>query len=235
VDFAGVAAGCRTGPVLDDAMAAVPGPVGTAIDAELEAEDRGLREALAEYSQGTPPPKAANRRYWDFGAPFVAFDGGIDALSGDTRDRLNDIEKGISAKQRQKGVADLRVLVESHERCVSDDAMLEVAEFTIFDDPDGEDRCYLSVDAPHPGGDGPDSWRVHIGRWEPDDPADEFSSATGNHVLYCDRSAPPTSAEIAELLNRGAGRPKQLSAWAQTAVGDALAGTIFVATERDED
>jgi hypothetical protein len=138
-------------------------------------------------------------------------------------------------QHRQKGVADLRVLVEAYERCVSDDAMLAVAEFTIFDDPAGEDRCYLSVDAPRPGGDGPDIWRVHVGRWEPDDPADELSSATGNPVLYCDRSAPHTSAEIAELLNRSAGQPEQLSAWAQTAVGDALAGTTFVVTERDDD
>lgn len=42
---------------LDDAMATVPGPVGTAIDAEFEAEARGLRDALAECSQGTPRPR----------------------------------------------------------------------------------------------------------------------------------------------------------------------------------
>lgn len=80
----------------------------------------------------------------------MAFDGGIDALSDSTRERLNDLEIGISAKQRQKGVADLRVLIEAYERSESDDAMLEVADFTILADPDGEDRCYLSVDAPHP-------------------------------------------------------------------------------------
>jgi hypothetical protein len=219
---------------LDDAMAAVPGPVGIAIDAELEAEARGLREALAEYSEGTPPPEADNQRCWDFESPFVAFDGGIDALSGDTRKRLNDLEEGISAEQRQKGVVDLRLLVDAYERCVSDDAMLEITEFTIFDEPDEEDRYYLSVDAPHPDGDGPDSWRIQIGRWVPDDPADAFSSATGDTLLYCARSVPPASAEIVELLNRSAGQPGQVSAWAQTPVGDALAGTTFVVTEHVE-
>lgn len=95
--------------------------MGTAIGAELKAESRGLREALAEFSEGIPLPEADNQRYWDFGSPFVAFDGGIDALSSATRERLNDHEAEISDGQRQKGIADLR-----GRRIVADQAAKQV-------------------------------------------------------------------------------------------------------------
>jgi hypothetical protein len=218
---------------LDDAMTAVPEPVRTAIDAELEAEARGLRDALAEFSEGISPPATENRRHWDFGSPSVAFDGGMDALSREIRERLDRHEEGITIEDRQKGVADLRLLVDAYTRYRGDQATLEAAEFTIFDDPFGPDRYFLTVDAPRPGDDDVGGWRVEIDRWEPDDPEDEeCNSASGSSVLSCTCSAPPTAAEVADLLNRSAERPEQLTAWAETPVGEALAGTTFVVTER---
>jgi hypothetical protein len=44
----------------------------------------------------------------------VAFDGGMEVLSGDTRDRLNCHEEGITTEQRRQGAADLRLLVDAH-------------------------------------------------------------------------------------------------------------------------
>ena len=54
------------------------------------------------------------------------------------------------------------------------------------------------------------------------------------HGLSCVCSVPPTIAEIVELLN-SRGRPEQLTEWAKTPVGEALAGTTFVVTERYDD
>jgi hypothetical protein len=220
---------------LDEAAATAPAPVRTAIEEELGVEARGLRHELAEYAEGISPPETEDRRYWDFEAPFVVFDGGMDALSSDTRRRLNNAEEGVTAEQLRVGVGDLRLLVDAHALCVSDDAMLEVANFTIFDEPDGSDRNYLTVDAPHPNGAGPSSWRIEIGRWEPDDPDDEYGDATGRSLLCCACPTPPTASEIAEVLSQGAGRPEQLTAWAKTPVGQTLAGTTFVVTERNDD
>lgn len=56
--------------------------------------------------------------------------------------------------------------------------------------------------------------------------------ATGHTMLSCGSSAPPTTAEITELLDRNAKQPEQLPAWADTPVGAALAGTTFTVTER---
>ncbi|MGQ0718844.1 MAG: hypothetical protein ACT4NP_16340 [Pseudonocardiales bacterium] len=224
---------------LDDAMAVVPVPVRTAISAELEAEARGLRDALAEYSEGISPPETENRRNWDFENPFVAFEGGMDGLSDDDRDRLNRLEKGITNEELRRGVDNLRLLLDAHTRCGNDSAMLVVEEFTITDDPApyGPDRYFLNVDAPLPNGDyGRDEWRVGICRWDIDldDPEYEDSTATGEAVLRCVLSAPPTASKIIELLNRSGGRPEQLAAWAKTPVGEPLADTNFVVTRRYE-
>lgn len=223
---------------LDDATAVVPAPVRTAITEELEAEAHGLRDALAEYSEGIEPPETEDRRDWDFGAPFVAFAGGEDGLSREDRDRLNRLERGITNKRLMTGAADLRLLLDAYTRCANNEAMLLVDDFTITDDPFGSDsdRFFLNVEAPTPNGAyGRDDWGVDISRWVPDDPEDEDSRATGEPVLRCVRSAPPTAAEIVELLNRSGGRPEQLAAWVKTPVGEALTGTAFVVTERYDD
>lgn len=84
---------------LDEAAARAPAPVQTAIIAELEAEARNLRAALADFSEGVVLPETKDRRIWEFEAPFVAFDG----LDGEDRDHLNRIEDGISDERRRKG------------------------------------------------------------------------------------------------------------------------------------
>jgi hypothetical protein len=222
---------------LDDAMADVPAPVRTAIAAELAAEASGLRDALAEYSEGTPLPETEDQRCWDFGAPFVAFDGGMEALSGEHRDGLNRHEHGATAEERGKVVADLRLLVEAYERCDNQDAALEPTELAIWCDPCGPDRYYLTVDAPLPRGvSGRADWRVDIGQWDIDidDPQNEERGATGESVLCCARTTPPSAPELAEVLNISGERPELLAEWAKTPVGEALASTAFIVTERHD-
>lgn len=216
---------------LDDAMAAVPAPVQTAINAELETEARELRGELAEYFEGVEVPETESRRYWSFESPFVAFDGGLDALSRETRELMDRREKGITTEQRAKAVADLRLLINSYAQYGGDQAMLETANFAILDDPGFSDGHFLTIDAPQPDGDGTDAWLIDISRWEPDDPEDEeCTSATGKTVLNCILSAPPAASEITDLLNRSS--EQQLAAWADTPVGATLAGTTFIVTNR---
>ncbi|MFB9902859.1 hypothetical protein [Allokutzneria oryzae] len=215
---------------LDAATAAVPAPVQKAITAELETEARGLRDALVEYSEGIEIPETENQRYWDFQSPFVAFEGGLEGLSAEDRERLNRMERGATAEQLRQGVADLRLLLDAHARCTNAEAMF-MDDFTITDDPFD---YYLNVDAPRPNGKhGRDDWRIEIGLWVSDlDDPDDLTSATGQTVVSCFRPAPPTVAEIVTLLNRSGGRSEQLAAWAKTPVGEALDGTDFVVTQR---
>lgn len=227
---------------LDDVTTVLPAPIRAAISAELEAEERGLREGLAEYSEGIEPPEAENRRTWDFRAPFVTFDGGLDGLGSDDRDRLNRLERDIATEQLGKGVADLRLLLEAYTRCANYEARLIVDDFLITDDPfdEGSEDLFLNIEAPMPNGAyGRDEWRIEIGQWVPDDPEDpedeECSSAAGEIVLRCTRPAPPTIDEIVELLNRSGGRSEQLAAWAKTPVGETLTSTAFVVTHRYDD
>jgi hypothetical protein len=218
---------------LDDAMAAVPAPVRTAIEAELETEARELRDALAEFTDAVSPPETKSRRYWDFGSPFVTFDGGMDDLSHEAREFLDRHEKGISSEQRERAIADLRLLTTAYAQYRGGQAVLETDNFAIFDEPYDSDRYYMTVDAPQPGDDGDGAWRVEIGRWQPDDPEDEeCGRATGRTILSCSHSAPPTASELADLLNRSAEQPKQIATWAETPVGATLPGTTFVVTER---
>lgn len=224
---------------LDDATTLIPAPVQKAIVAELETEARGLREALAEYSEGIQLPETEHRRDWDFEAPFVVFDRWTLGLNPDDRDRLNRLEQGITQDQLRQGAADLRLLLDASVQCANDGAQLIVDGFEITDDPiePGPEQYFLNVVAPMPNGAyGRDGWGVEICRWVPDDPDDEEDgSARGEPVLSCARSAPPAVSEIVELLNRSGGRPEQLAIWANTAVGETLADTAFVVTERYDD
>jgi hypothetical protein len=225
---------------LDDAIAVVPAPVQTAIAAELEAEARGLRDALADYYDGIAPPETEHRRLWDFEAPFVVFGGEVDgdALSRKDRDRLDRLEWGITRERLSEGVADLRLLLDAYTRCANDEARLAVDDFTITDDPleSGTYRFFLDVQAPMPNGAySRDDWRIEICQWVPDDPEDEETDAAGEPVVRCTLSTPPTIAEIVELLDRSGGRQEQLATWAKTPVGEALVGTAFVVTERYDD
>ncbi|ASU82589.1 hypothetical protein CDO52_07135 [Nocardiopsis gilva YIM 90087] len=216
---------------LDDALATVPEPVRIAIDAELEAEARELSEALAEYSEGIPMPETEGRRHWDFGHPFVTYDGGMDTLSRDIREQLDRLEEGITAEEREKSIEDLRVLATAFSRCSGGLAFLEHAHLEIFAEPYDSDGYYMSIQAPQPGDDDSGSWDIGIGRWEPDDPDEEDGSATGHIVLRCVLPTSPGADEIANLLNQLEREPNLLAKWAETPVGAALGGTKFVVTE----
>ncbi|MFG1966082.1 hypothetical protein [Nonomuraea sp. NPDC049028] len=217
---------------LDDAMAKVPEPVRAAVNAELEEEARELRGELADFSGEDPPPGTKNSRRWHFNFPFVLFNGEIPDLADGSREYMDKHEEGITSEQREKAVADLRVLVTAYMQCHGDPGILESDEFEIFHDPDGPDRYYLTVTTPRPDDDA-DVWHVEIGQWVSDDPEDEeCSSATGHILVGCACPVPPTAAEITDLLNRSEEKPELLAVWAETPVGAALGGTPFVVTER---
>lgn len=208
---------------LDSAVAAVPAPVRTAIGAELAAEARGLRDELAEFADGVEPPEPEKRRVWEFGSPFV-----VAWLDHQDRDKLNTLEQWLPQPQLDRAVANLRLLLDAHQRCANGAAQLFVDRFEISDDPDGE-RFYLNVQAPMPDGKwGRTDWNVEMGHWVPDEDGD-----TGEPILDCARSERPALPELVGLLNRG--EPDVLAAWAKTPVGDPLAGTAFVVTNRYKD
>ncbi|MFK0221590.1 hypothetical protein ACIQWN_25785 [Streptomyces vinaceus] len=217
---------------LEEAVAAVPEPSRIAIAAELETEARQLREALAEYEQGEDLPEVENRRYWDFGRPFVTYDGGVDVLSTETRERLNRIEEGITSEEREKAVADLRVLATAYERCTGVHGLLHFDYPEIFVEPGDSDGLYLSVCAPNPGEAGAEAWDIEIGRWEQDDPDEEYGTSTGLSVLRCALPASPRAEEIADLLDQLDQDPDLLAKWAESPVGSTLSGTGFVVTSR---
>jgi len=215
---------------LDNAMANVPEPVRKAIKAELEEEAHELRGELARFS-GQGWPESETRRHWDFMSPFVLFDGGMPDLASMSREFLDRHEEGLTAKQRERAIADLRVLATAYLQCHADPGFLE-AEVEIFHEPAGSDGYYLTVTPPEPNDD-VDTWRVEIGHWVPDDPQDdECDSATGHILLTCACPAPPTVDAIVDLLDRSENEPKLLAAWAGTPIGTALAGTSFIVTER---
>ncbi|MFE3580950.1 hypothetical protein [Streptomyces vinaceus] len=217
---------------LEDAVAAVPEPSRIAIAAELETEVSQLREALAEYEEGEDLPEVENRRYWDFGHPFVAYDGGVDVLSTETRERLNRIEEGITSEEREKAVADLRILATAYERCSGVHGLLHFDYPEIFVEPGDSDGLYLSVCAPNPGEAGAEAWDIEIGRWEQDDPDEEYGTSTGRTVLRCALPVSPRAEEIADLLDQLGQDPDLLAKWAESPIGSALSGTGFVVTSR---
>ncbi|MEV7286860.1 hypothetical protein AB0O01_20205 [Streptomyces sp. NPDC093252] len=221
---------------LDEALTAVPEPIRIAIGSELETEARQLAEASAEYAEGTSVPEVEGRRSWEFGQPFVTYDGGVDMLSHEARERLDRLEEGITPAERATAVANLRVLVTACSRFPDMLGGLEEANLEIFAEPYGSDGYFLTVQAPNPGDDGTDLWNVEVGRWVPDDPDEDYEecggSATGNAVVGCVLPASPGADEIADLLNRIEGQPDLLAQWATAPVGGVLAGTGFVVTER---
>lgn len=220
---------------LDKALVDAPAPVRTAVTAELTTEARWLSDALAEYYEGTDVPHEESPRRWDFQAPFVAFDGGMDALSSECRTRLDHRENGASAEALGRGIDGLRLLTETYERCKNEDAVLDLTELTITHDPLGADRYYLTVDAPTPNerfrraG-----WEVAIGRWDNDlnDPENDEWDATGESQLSCASAVPPAASDLVELLNLSGAQPEILTRWAKTPVGEALSGTAFIVTTR---
>jgi hypothetical protein len=225
---------------LDAAVASVPAPIRIAISAELETEARGLRDELAEYTEGVEPPEPEQRRVWNFQSPFVVSADSVAGLGEEDRENLNNLEQGLAQAQLERAAADLRLLHYAYLQCASGGAQLLIDGFEISDDAyaeEDEDQYSLNVQAPMPDGkwDRTD-WNVEVCRWVPDGPGtDGAESVTGNSVLDCVRSEPPALSEIVGLLNRSDGQNDVLAGWAKTAVGEALAGTAFIVTKRYED
>lgn len=221
---------------LDDAMSVVPPPVLTAVNAELETEARELRDALAEYSEGIPAPETENRRDWDFGRPFVVYDGGMEMLGMEAREQLDRFEGGFPSEERAQAVKNLRELVTAYTQCSSEQATLDYAPLGIFSEPYDSDGYFLSIHAPNPGEQDAGSWGIEVCRWEPDDPDDEeCSSATGIAAVRCVLPASPGVDRLTRLLDEVEQRPTVLAKWAETSIGAALAGTGFVVTQGRDD
>lgn len=222
---------------LDAALSTVPDPVRTAVAAELETEERNLREALAEYAEGGEIPEDSNRRYWDFEMPFVEFDGGMEDLSSETRERLDSLENGATRDQIKKAAADLRLITKAHARSTNKDAILVAQEMIISYDPPSPDLYFLDILAPLPNGlHRRKEWVVDLSQWDKDldAPGNEDSTATGQLVLRCARPQPPEVTEIVDLLNLSTQRG-QLTNWSNTPTGEKLQGTTFTVTEREDD
>ncbi|MFD8868713.1 hypothetical protein ACFV1F_31000 [Streptomyces sp. NPDC059590] len=219
---------------LENALVAVPDTVSRAIRSELELEEAELCAALDDFSGTSSGPETENGRHWEFDHPFVKFDDGMDTLRDKTREQLDRREAGFTTEEREKAVADLRVLVTAHSRCTGMWASLDDPGREIFAEPYDSDGFYLSVQAPEPGDDD-SSWEIEIGRWEPDDPDEEYgehSSATGSAVIGCALPAAPDADEITHLLTSVGEKPLLLAQWAETPVGAALVGTTVVVTKR---
>ncbi|MFJ1916878.1 hypothetical protein ACIOGX_33685 [Streptomyces sp. NPDC088147] len=219
---------------LESSLEALPDTVNRAIRSELELEASELWAALADFS-GTPlEDEPVIERHWEFDHPFVKCDDGMDTLSGETREQLDRREVGFTPEMRERAVADLRVLVSAHSRGGGMWVSLDDPSCEIFAEPFDSDGFYMTVQAPEPGSDEA-SWEIAIGRWEPDDPEEEFedhTSATGSPVIGCALPAAPGAEEIAHWLKSVEEKPLRLAEWAETPVGVALAGTTLVVTER---
>lgn len=221
---------------LESALVALPDTVSRAIRSELEVEERELRAALADYSGTSEEDEPEIERLWEFGHPFVKSDDGLDTLSDETREQLDDREAGFSAEEREKAVADLRVLVAVHSRVGDMRASLDDPSCRLFAEPYGSHGFYLTIEAPEPDDDDA-SWEIEIGLWEPDDPDEEYgegTSATGNPVASCALPQAPSADELVRLLKSVDERPLLLAEWAETPVGAALAGTAMVVTSRHD-
>lgn len=221
---------------LDHALAVVPQPVRIAVETELETEARELRDALAEYTEGISVSEG-DRRSWDHEQPFVPYGGGSLLLRTRERRQLDRQEEGLTAEQRADAVANLRLLVTAFDlskAAEADSGIFSVEYPEIFAEPYVADHLFLAIRAPELAEEGGGAWCVEICRWEPDDPdeegEDEYSSATGEPVLQCLLTTPPRPDDIADLLSRLAADPGLLGAWAETQVGEPLAGTKVVVT-----
>jgi hypothetical protein len=105
-------------------------------------------------------------------------------------------------------------------------------------DDNPADGYFLNVEAPRPGQPhGSSSWSITISQWIVTryDSDGEAMSAEGDTVLECIPPERPTAGELDSLLTLAESDPGQMSAWAKTPVGDALAGTAFIVTSRDND
>jgi hypothetical protein len=221
---------------LDEAIAGLPTPVRTAMTTELQVEAHELRAEWAEYS--TNEEHMEPQRLWYSDRPFVLFDGGMEELSRDARDRLDQTEDGITTgNELQLAVDNLRLLAEAHRRCRSAIARFEPHFLSITEDPDLPDGYFFELAAPQPSQRRTGKWTALIHRWVPNsfDEDGEVNGATSEPFLDAELASPPTVDEIADVLSLVRNQPELLASWAKIQVGDALAGTRFVVTARPDD
>jgi hypothetical protein len=219
---------------LDHALHDAPAPIQLAITQEMQAEARDLHAELLDYTDNIKPTTPVQRT-WQHSFPFMTHEGGISELSTSTRELLNRLEEDATETALARGIDGLRTLLTAHHLTDNHDAMLDVSELSILDDPSWGTGYYLSIDSPVPGGRYPHGWSVNMGQWVPDDPDDEDSDdSTGNIIVICDLPTAPSVAELVQLLNLSAAGASQHEAWATTPVGDQLAGTGFIVTSRDD-
>lgn len=215
---------------LDQATADLPGPIRTAITAELSAEAEHLRTRQSghEVDDGDP------RRLWEYNHPATLFDGGMEQLTDSFRGRLNKAEKGFTTAQRRRAVGSLRVLAEAHNQIDSDTCQFEAEHLTITEDPYNKERYFVDLSAPDPEEPRSQEWTVTLTQWIPDneDFDEEGGTATGKPVLECVLTQPLSADEIAASLKLCDDQPDLLSTWAGTPVGEPLSGTQFIVTKR---
>lgn len=223
---------------LDDAAASVPSPVRTALDAELETEARWLGAALAEYADGVELPNDADRRLWDFGEPFVVFEGGLEGLSSRDREGVDDVEAGTTGKELRDASDDVRVLLDAHAQSKTSELHLEMNHLSISAEPEAMERFYVDVMAPLPSGKyNRIQWAVVIAhwvvdRWEVDDDGERYPGEShGEPVVRCDLPQRPTVHDVVGLLDLCTNQ-ERLAAWSRTPAGQPLADTVFVVTKR---
>ncbi|WP_089106461.1 hypothetical protein [Streptomyces hyaluromycini] len=219
---------------LESHLVALPDTVSRAIRSELELEERDLRAGLADFTGTSSGDEPEVERHWEFGHPFVKHDDGLRTLSNETREQLDRREGGLAAKEQAEAVSHLRVLVTAHSHTDAMWASLDDPSCQLFAEPFDSDGFYLTVQAPELGGNN-SSWEVEIGRWEPDDPDEEYgehTSATGNSVVLCTLPAAPETHEIVHLLKVVDEKPLLLAQWAATPVGTSLEGTTLAVTKR---
>ncbi|WP_416974257.1 hypothetical protein [Streptomyces sp. 4F14] len=219
---------------LESLLVPLPDTVSRAIRAELEVEEHDLRAELADFTGTSAEGDPEAERRWEFGHPFVKLDDGLATLEGGTRERLDRREEGITARERAEAISRLRVLVTAHAHSTGMWISLDDPSGQLFAEPYDSDGFYLTVQAPEPG-DSDSPWEVEVGRWEPDDPDEEYgehTSATGNSMVLCALPAAPETHEIVQVLKAVDEKPLLLAQWAAAPVGSALEGTTWGVTER---
>jgi hypothetical protein len=217
---------------LDHAVKDAPDPVKLATTQELVAESRDLRAELLDYTENVTPIVAVQRA-WSHDFPFIAFDGGMTELATSTRELLDRLETDATDTALENAINGLRLLLTAARHTDNHDAMLEMSALSIIDDPSWGTGYYLSIDSPTPQD--ARRWSVSLGWWVPDDPEDpEDGGSTGEAVVICDLPQAPRVTDLVQLLNLSAVGASQHKAWAETPIGERLAGTAFVVTSRDD-
>lgn len=217
---------------LDAVLELVPEPVRVAVKAELEEEARLLRVAAADGEGTESAPEVGVERLWDFGSPFVLYDGGVRALSNEVRENMDDFEAAATDVGRAVAVADMRLLATAHVQCSDVGTHPEPGYLELGYEPFDESHHFLTVSAPQPGMDNPETWTIEFGRWEPNDPdGDEEGGATERGLLRCSLPTRPSVKSIVDLIHRLDREPRLFAEIAESAaIGSPIAGTEFVVT-----